>query len=129
MASHLSTKRDDQIGRFGLGFKSVLGLSDRPEIISRTGAVRFDREEARRRIVAVVPTAGRTPVLRLAEALDPLSARSADPVLDGLMTWATTVVRLPLKPDTAWLSDQLRDFRAEFLLFTHTSSASSSTTR
>ena len=28
MASHIGTKRDDQIGRFGLGFKSVLGISD-----------------------------------------------------------------------------------------------------
>ena len=46
MASHLSRKRDDEIGRFGLGFKSVLGITDRPEIISRSVAIRFDRAES-----------------------------------------------------------------------------------
>src|SRR3954447_19212209 len=73
MASHLSTKRSDQIGRFGLGFKSVLGLTDSPEIFSRSGSLRFDRAEARRHILEVVHSAGKTPVLRLAEPIDPES--------------------------------------------------------
>ena len=34
MASHLSRKRGDEIGRFGLGFKSVVAISDRPQIFS-----------------------------------------------------------------------------------------------
>ncbi|MGY1669436.1 DEAD/DEAH box helicase [Geodermatophilus sp. SYSU D00710] len=118
MASHLSTKRSDQIGRFGLGFKSVLGLSDTPEIFSRSGSLRFDRAQARRRILEVVPSAKRTPVLRLAEPIDTGAAAAGDPVLRELMEWATTVVRLPLKPDVDWLSDELRKFPAEFLLFT-----------
>ncbi|MCU1616235.1 MAG: putative ATP-dependent helicase, partial [Frankiales bacterium] len=96
MASHLSTKRSDQIGRFGLGFKSVLVLSDAPEIISTSGSLRWDRAQARRRILEVVPTAKRTPVLRLAEPIDAENAASDDLVLTELMEWCTTVVRLPL---------------------------------
>lgn len=118
MASHLSTKRSDQIGRFGLGFKSVLGLSDSPEIISTSGSLRWDRSRSRRRILEVVPTAKRTPVLRLAEPIDAQEAADGDPVLTELMEWCTTVVRLPLKQGVDWLSDELARFPAEFLLFT-----------
>ncbi|MGY2001704.1 DEAD/DEAH box helicase [Blastococcus sp. SYSU DS1024] len=117
MASHLSTKRSDQIGRFGLGFKSVLGLSDTPEIISTSGSLRWDRVQSRRRILEVVPTAKRTPVLRLAEPVDAGQAAADDPVLAELMQWSTTVVRLPLRPDVDWLSDELQRFPAEFMLF------------
>src|SRR5690606_33089208 len=38
----LSSKRDDKIGRFGLGFKAVLGVTDNPQIISRTVAFGFN---------------------------------------------------------------------------------------
>ena len=117
MASHLSTKRNDQIGRFGLGFKSVLGLSDAPEIISTSGSLRWDRERSRRRVLEVVPTANRTPVLRLAEPIDASQAADDDPVLAELMAWCTTVVRLPLRPDVTWLSEELQRFPAEFMLF------------
>ncbi len=99
MASHLSTKRSDQIGRFGLGFKSVLGLSDDPEIISTSGSLRWDRAQSRRRILEVVPTAKRSPVLRLAEPIDAEKAAAEDAVLAELMKWCTTVVRLRLRPD------------------------------
>src|SRR3954462_4574590 len=40
--SHLSAKKGVEIGRFGLGFKSVLGITRTPEIFSRSGSVRFD---------------------------------------------------------------------------------------
>jgi superfamily II DNA or RNA helicase len=117
MASHLSTKRDDQIGRFGLGFKSVLGISDAPEIFSRSGSVRFDRGRARELITGVVPGARRTPVLRVALAVDPGTASAVDPVLEELMDWATTIVRLPLRAGTDWISEDLERFPPEFLLF------------
>lgn len=117
MASHLSTKRNDQIGRFGLGFKSVLGLSDEPEIISTSGSLRWDRAASRRRILEVVPTAKRFPVLRLAEPIEAEQAAADDPVLAELMEWSTTVVRLPLRSDVNWLSAELQRFPAEFLLF------------
>ena len=37
-------------------------------------------------------------MLRMARPLDVQAERAADPVLDELLTWATTVVRLPLLP-------------------------------
>lgn len=47
MFSRLSPKRGaDEIGRFGLGFKSVLGVTDTPEFFSRSGSFRFDRASA-----------------------------------------------------------------------------------
>ena len=84
MFSHLSPKRGtNQIGRFGLGFKSVLGVTDAPEFFSRAGSFRFDRLpftaadtgcRAGRRTVPGAPSArtdrsrrvpGQDPVLRM----------------------------------------------------------------
>lgn len=118
MASHISTKRNEQIGRFGLGFKSVLGISDSPAVFSRSGSVRFDRRTAENRIRLVAPSAALTPVLRVAEPVDPAAAAALDPTLAELMTWATTVIRLDLKSDTQWLHKEMADFPPEFLLFT-----------
>ena len=115
--SHSSQKRDDKIGRFGLGFKSVLQVSDRPEIISRTVSVRWDREKARNAISLVLPGQEHFPVLRLAEAFEPSEAAQGDPVLAELMEWATTIVRLPLREEFPWLNHEFRDFPPEFMLF------------
>ena len=42
MFAYLSPKRGtDEIGRFGLGFKSVLGVTDAPEFFSRSGSFRI----------------------------------------------------------------------------------------
>ena len=119
MFSHMSPKRGTcEIGRFGLGFKSVLGVTDAPEFFSRAGSFRFDRRRARERIRAVAPDAERCPVLRVADPVDPHEARDRDAVLRDLMDWASNIVRLPLKPDaTDDLHRQLRDFPSEFLLF------------
>lgn len=98
----MSRKRGGQIGRFGVGVKSVLVVTDAPQFFSATGCFGFDREWARERIRAVPEVVARlgedfeTPVLRMARVLDPAAERAADPVLDELMGWATTVVRLPL---------------------------------
>ncbi|MFH5212275.1 sacsin N-terminal ATP-binding-like domain-containing protein [Antrihabitans sp. NCIMB 15449] len=117
MASHLSRKRDDEIGRFGLGFKSVLGISDRPEILSRSVSIRFDRKTSERHARSILPDAPRTPVLRIGEPIDPVAESSTDRVLAGLMTWASTIVRLPLMGDVEWLGEKLQAFPPEFLLF------------
>ena len=116
MASHLSRKRGDEIGRFGLGFKSVVAISDRPQIFSRSVSIGFDREHARARIAEIVPE-GPYPMLRVAEPLDPHRIADEDPVLAELMTWATTVVRVPLLKGYDDLATDVRDFPAEFLLF------------
>ena len=118
MFSHMSSKRNtSEIGRFGLGFKSVLGVSDAPEFYSRPGSFRFDSEYAADRIAAIAP-AERYPVLRLPVPMDARKAAQGDDDLVELMTWATNIVRLPLKPG-AWedLADQILDFPPEFLLF------------
>lgn len=118
LASHLSRKRGTEIGRFGLGFKSVLSVSDRPRFFSRTGSFGWDAAEARGLILGRVPGGGPTPVLRLAHLLDPFEERRLDPVLDELMRWAVTVVKLPLNDGHAdRLARDLEDFPARFLIF------------
>src|SRR6185503_5362755 len=94
LSSHLSSKRGVEIGRFGLGFKSVLAVTTRPEIFSRSGSITFDPELAAERIRKVVPKAERTPVLRIASTMDPSAEAGNDETLAELMDWATTVVRL-----------------------------------
>ena len=118
MFSHMSSKRDtSEIGRFGLGFKSVLGVTDAPEFYSRSGSFRFDRHDAARRIAKVAPVE-RYPVLRLPVAADAHKASQDDEYLREMMTWATNIIRLPLKPDGREdLSEQLKTFPPEFLLF------------
>ena len=119
MFSHMSPKRGtNEIGRFGLGFKSVLGVTDAPEFFSRAGSFRFDRQRASERIREVTRHEGPCPVLRVADPVDPQEARAADPVLGEFMAWATNVVRLPLRRGTADdLRQQMRGFPAAFLLF------------
>ena len=119
MFSHLSPKRGtSEIGRFGLGFKSVLGVTDRPEFFSRSGSFRFDRKRSLEIIGSVVSDIQRYPVLRLPEAIDPWSEGESDPVLGQMMGWASNVVRLPLFPGSDRLMEQqMRDFPPEFLLF------------
>ena len=80
MFSHLSSKRGtSEIGRFGLGFKSVLGVTDAPEFFSRSGSFRFDRAGASEIIQTIVPDAERYPVLRLPEAIDPWPGMGSRP--------------------------------------------------
>ena len=47
MLSHSSEKRDDEIGRFGLGFKSVIQVTDEPQIFSRSGSVSWSQDRSR----------------------------------------------------------------------------------
>ena len=118
LASHVSMKRGREIGRFGLGFKSVLGVTRRPQFFSRSGSFGFDGSEARRRIQAVAQGSERFPVLRVAKPLDPqerISPRSGPKRTHG---WADTVVKLPRNPNRApWISEDLKQFPAEFLVF------------
>ncbi|GLP65536.1 hypothetical protein TUSST3_21560 [Streptomyces sp. TUS-ST3] len=100
----MSKKRGGQIGRFGVGVKSVLVVTDAPEFFSRTGSFGFDRAWSYAQISAVPGVMDRygptfdAPVLRMARPLDEATERTADPVLNELLAWATTVVRLPLLP-------------------------------
>ncbi|MGF0176204.1 DEAD/DEAH box helicase [Streptomyces sp. Marseille-Q5077] len=98
----MSRKRGGQIGRFGVGVKSVLVVTDTPQFFSSSGSFGFDREWAFEKIRSVPGVRERfgdrfaAPVLRMARPLDADAERAQDPVLDELLRWATTVVRLPL---------------------------------
>ena len=119
MFSHMSPKRSTaEIGRFGLGFKSVLGVTDAPEFYSRAGSFRFDKEEARRQIEKIVPHANRYPALRLAFPADHSRAVKRDRTLRKLSQWASNIVSLPLNESGyANLKEQISSFPVEFLLF------------
>ena len=79
MFSHMSPKRGTrEIGRFGLGFKSVLGVTDAPEFFSRSGSFRFDRTRSQKRIGQFVPDAERYPALRLPDPIDPSEYQAKD---------------------------------------------------
>ncbi|MFE7596464.1 DEAD/DEAH box helicase [Streptomyces sp. NPDC057494] len=101
----VSRKRGGQIGRFGVGVKSVLSVSDTPQFFSRSGSFGFDRDWSAGEIAQALGTEGDvgmdTPVLRMARPLDVEQERADDADLDRLLQWATTVVRLPLLPGAA----------------------------
>ncbi len=117
LMSYLSTKRQNEIGRFGLGFKSVLGICDSPEFFSHEISFRFNPETARKQIWQIVQSEN-IPKLRTAETINLNSFVAADPVLAELLTWATSVVRLELNRDVhESLLKDIQAFPAEFLAF------------
>ncbi|HMJ34967.1 MAG TPA: DEAD/DEAH box helicase family protein [Baekduia sp.] len=118
LSAYRSSKRGPEIGRFGLGFKSVLGVTTTPEFFSRSGSFGFDDAFAATRIKDVVGDVARTPVLRLARPIDVTGPAAEDPVLAELTAWATSVVRLPLERGKgAWLPADLANFPAQFVVF------------
>jgi superfamily II DNA or RNA helicase len=117
MLSHSSEKRDDEIGRFGLGFKSVIQVTAEPKIYSRSGSVSWSQAQSRDQLQELYPNLDSYPILRLAAPVDPDVAAAEDHVLAELFPWASTVVKLPLTGSPAWLSDEIKKFPGEFLLF------------
>lgn len=116
--AYLSDKRGNEIGRYGLGFKSVLSVTDNPQVFSRTVSFEFGSDEARSALRSVGATAESTPLLRLPTLLNASDEFRKDKVLDSLASWATTVVRLPLESaDPGPLIEQLESFQTQFLIF------------
>lgn len=115
--AYLSGKRGDEIGRFGLGFKSVLAVTDAPQVFSRSVSFEFNSAEAKAALRRIAPAARRLPVLRTATLVDAALEFDHDPVLADLAAWASTVVKLPRVTDTQRLEKEIQDFRSEFLLF------------
>ena len=64
-----SGKRGDQIGRFGVGFKAVLQVTDQPEFYSTTGSFRFSNRTAEQQFNAI-DGESEWPVLRTATPID-----------------------------------------------------------
>lgn len=117
LSSHSSTKRGNQIGRFGLGFKSLLRLGGRIDVFTRaSGDIRFDPERCREELKRAFSMAV-APGLRMAWPLEETERRSDDVL--GQFDWAETIVRVELRsPDIfEHLQGEIREFPSEFLLF------------
>ncbi len=118
--AHASGKRAGQIGRFGLGFKSLLKLGGRIAVLSRTVSLRFDPDRCRDQVRGELglPPSAPAPGLRLAE---PCTWADALALTHGALrySWATTVVFAELVADGARdaVVDEMRKFPSEFLLF------------
>ncbi len=115
-----SPKRGNQIGRFGIGFKSLLKLGGRVDMTSRSVGLRFDPKACRDRIrrhLGLTKDA-LAPGMRLAEVLDP-AAENSPLSKSSRWNWATTVVSAGIADEAAFerLSQEIADFPAEFLLF------------
>lgn len=117
MASDISTKDQESVGKFGIGFKSVLAVSATPKVLSRSISFGFDSDWSEKMLRGEGYVCPSYPAMRLAKLIDPVAEASADPQLAGLMSWASTVVVLPLSTSYLSLSRRLYDFPAEFVLF------------
>ncbi|WP_037639578.1 DEAD/DEAH box helicase [Streptomyces bicolor] len=115
--AHLSGKRGDEIGRFGLGFKSVLAVTDAPQVFSRSISFEFNSAKAKAAFGSIGSTAKRLPILRTITRVDAESEFDKDPILGELGQWATTIVRLPHASKLESLRKEIEEFRSEFLLF------------
>jgi hypothetical protein len=113
-----SGKRGDQIGRFGVGFKAVLQVTDQPEFYSTTGSFRFSNRTAKQQFNAI-DGESEWPVLRTATPIDFETEIEENPILAELAEWgASSIVKLQLKPKTAGvLEGDIKNFDGEFLLF------------
>lgn len=123
--SHLSGKRHEEIGRFGLGFKSVLGVSNHIVVLSRSVSLEFDEAHSRReigRVVAIDPRRP-VPVMRIPTLVEARHALAKDPRARALGSWATTIVVARLSSPDAHqrLQREIDAFPAEFALFAGTS--------
>lgn len=113
----LSAKKDEKIGRFGLGFKSVLGVTNHPQIISRSISFGFNEPEAQELLAALPYRPERVPTLRVPSVIDADEIAAGDPNIAEMMTWASTIIKLPLVRGGQWLHPRLSGFDARYLLF------------
>ena len=115
-----SSKRAGQIGRFGIGFKSLLKLGGVVDIVSQSIGLRFDPEWCRAKVRAHLglPNDASAPGMRLAQVIDPHGKDS--PLWKyGDFAWATTVVSAAIADEKVFerLTKEMEDFPAEFVLF------------
>ena len=114
-----SSKRAGQIGRFGIGFKSLLKLGGAVELVSRTVGLRFDPDWCRRTIRERLglDSDAIAPSMRLAQPLEPET--SASPLASAPYAWATTVVTAEVADPSVRerIVAEMAAFPAEFLLF------------
>jgi len=117
LGAHMSPKRGNQIGRFGVGFKSLLRLEGGIDLFTRTsGVIRFMPD----RCVAAIRAAchaKEAPALRLAWAYQ-MDDLAPDPMVESF-SWAETLVRAEIGNDHACtaLKGEIAAFPSELLLF------------
>lgn len=118
--AHSSGKRKGQIGRFGLGFKSLLKLGGDIAVMSRTVSLNFEPEKCRSQIRALLGLPDRAPVpgMRLAKTTSWKDAIKSTPGADRF-SWATTLIFAELKATGAReaVVAEMQKFPSEFLLF------------
>lgn len=117
LGSHVSGKRGAQIGRFGLGFKSLLKFEGCIDLFTSVGGdIRFDPKRCKEELCKEFYIE-RAPGLRLAWPL-PHGERLSDPVL-GKLTWAETIIRVEIGTErlVRHVRDEIKKFPSEFLLF------------
>jgi hypothetical protein len=121
LGAHSSRKRKNQIGRFGLGFKSLLALGGTIDLFSRSVSIRFDPAACQRTISKELglPPDETPPSLRMAEVISFEDAAERDKHLAELGSWATTVLRAEIKAEglEEHLLQELENFPREFVLF------------
>jgi hypothetical protein len=121
LGANSSRKGRNQIGRFGLGFKSLLALGGTIDLFSRSVSIRFDPEACQRTISEELqlPTEEMPPGLRMAEVISFEDEAQQNEHLAGLGSWATTVLRAEIKAEglEEHLLQELKSFPREFVLF------------
>ncbi|QCB28203.1 DEAD/DEAH box helicase [Corynebacterium endometrii] len=119
--AHLSAKTGEEIGRFGLGFKSMCGISEAPQIFSQTVSFEFNRDKTKEELSNDLGSSTDVldvPVLRLAWLLDPQAEFDRDPLLRKLANWAVTIIKIPLLTGASTaLEEEIREFDESFCLF------------
>jgi superfamily II DNA or RNA helicase len=120
LTSHDSSK-SGSIGKFGLGFKSLLGLGDTVEIFSRGISIVFDRCRSETAIREQHPAYATddVPVMRLAWETSCADEARRDATLRELVKGHDTVIRVRLRDDEAReaLEEEVEQLQYEFLLF------------
>ncbi|GAA1884719.1 hypothetical protein GCM10009715_33700 [Paeniglutamicibacter psychrophenolicus] len=114
--AYLSGKRGDEIGRFGLGFKSVLAVTESPQVFSKSVSFEFNSPQARHAIAGIANTQ-RLPIMRTPNVIEAAQAIPQDPILAELAVWASTIVKLPEISNLQHLRSEIENFSSEFLLF------------
>jgi hypothetical protein len=130
----------NQIGRYGHGFKSVLAITKKPRIYSRSGSFFYcfenvldylseDRGDGNPYLdVTRLGTVNnpKVSIFAVAKPVDPAADASEDSILEEMMEWATTVIFLPFedewyytdKPPFDHLKQEMETFPSSFLVFT-----------
>ncbi|WP_298993167.1 sacsin N-terminal ATP-binding-like domain-containing protein [uncultured Pseudokineococcus sp.] len=119
---------DGVVGRFGVGFTAVLGVSDAPALLTAAGGVGFDRRRADAAVHGAASAAGgelaaevarrggSLPVLRTPFAVGPDDVPGGDEAAALLDRGWSTVVVLPLRPDAVAPVGALLDAVDDLLL-------------